>query len=147
MRIIRHAKIQRIYVNRASDGDFYRCFINGTSAASASQPANLTARHVQNDVVLWEANQIETIDVGQSLGCNISTTNDEWSDLQPLEPVTPPPTSEPPTTNLPPSSTPPTNSSGSPTGFIGLSHAFAFSVGGLATIIIVLSYTRKKKKR
>ncbi len=39
--------------------------INATTAASASLPVNLTAKHVVNDEIVWKGNQIKTIKVGQ----------------------------------------------------------------------------------
>ncbi|NHJ05313.1 MAG: hypothetical protein EAX90_10845 [Candidatus Heimdallarchaeota archaeon] len=54
--------------------------VNATCAASASQDVNLTVRHIKEDSILWEDNQISSIDIGQDLTCNLSTS-DNWTDL------------------------------------------------------------------
>ncbi|MBD3192722.1 MAG: hypothetical protein GF308_18935 [Candidatus Heimdallarchaeota archaeon] len=123
-----------------------KIIVNGSSAASASLPANLTVRHVKDKNIIWEANQVENVELGQVLSCEVSTEEDEWTDLTPEEPnITPPTTTGPPNTSEPPNTTEETTSR---TGFIGPSLAFiSSSVGLLASLVIILSYTKKKKKR
>ncbi|MBD3191110.1 MAG: hypothetical protein GF308_10720 [Candidatus Heimdallarchaeota archaeon] len=120
--------------------------VNASSATSSSQQVNLTVRHVKDDSILWEANQIESIQQGQVLGCEVSTEEDEWTDLTPEEPTTTPPTI---TTPTPSTSEQPSTSeeSTSPTGFIGFSYAFISSISGLMiTLVIILLYKKRKKK-
>ncbi|NHJ06101.1 MAG: hypothetical protein EAX90_14840 [Candidatus Heimdallarchaeota archaeon] len=59
-----------------------RIVVNTTAAASATQPVNLTVRHVENEVLIWQESKITTFEIGTDLICEVST-EDEMTDLIP----------------------------------------------------------------
>jgi hypothetical protein len=50
--------------------------INATAAASATQKVNLTVRHVVNQSTVWQSNKISNFKIGQTLICEVSTTEE-----------------------------------------------------------------------
>ncbi len=70
-----------VQISKATGDENFRVVINATSAASASQIANLTVKHVMNNEVVWQESQQSAIEVGQQLSCDVST-DDEMTDFE-----------------------------------------------------------------
>ncbi|MCF2142852.1 MAG: clostripain-related cysteine peptidase [Candidatus Heimdallarchaeota archaeon] len=116
-----------IPVNKNSEGPKIKVVINASSAASASLPVNLTAKHVVNDEIVWKANQVKSIKIGQTLSCEIDTEGDNWTKLIIESDINEEPKLE-------------------------LATAITIGAGGAAAILIitltlVISFTKKKKRR
>lgn len=76
--------VSNLMASTRADSDLipdFKVVVNATGAASASRDVNLTVRHVKDNEVIWEENQISSIEVGQDLTCDI-TTDDNWTDLE-----------------------------------------------------------------
>lgn len=110
-----------VQLSKATDAAILRVVINATSAASASQIANLTVKHVMNNEVVWQESQQSEIEIGQQISCDVSM-DDEMSDFE-VEQIW-------------------TNTSGN-TAFIGLKRALTLTTIAFSLTIIIAIVYRK----
>lgn len=82
MIILPAASIPQLTKNGAQN---IQVVVNASTAASATQDVNLTVRHVDSTGILWEDSKTSSIEVGQIISTNITTT-DEWTDWEELAP-------------------------------------------------------------
>ncbi|MBD3190634.1 MAG: hypothetical protein GF308_08315 [Candidatus Heimdallarchaeota archaeon] len=117
--------------------------INGSHAGTVNHPVNLSVRHVVDNSIVWEQSQVKSLESGQDLACEVSTT-EEMSELKPVgEPsTTTPPTTTPITTTSPTNST---NLDPLISDFFGPSFIVFSTTGIFSLLIIIILYNKKKK--
>ncbi|NHJ85158.1 MAG: hypothetical protein FK734_06835 [Asgard group archaeon] len=72
-------------IMKQENSHLFEIVINATNAASATMDADLTVNHIVDNEIIWTANEVVDIEVGQAIGTNI-TTDDDWTEFIELTP-------------------------------------------------------------